>query len=279
MTGPAYRRIPIAAIDVPPGRLAAVRPERVETIGKTSRVVGQIQAINVMDTGDGRFALLAGAKRLAALDLAGDGEIDARVHPPGLDGDGRLLIEILENLDRQSLTMLERAEHLSALKAIHERLHPASRKGGDRRSAKARAATADQSEIFSFSSSAAELTGLSRRAIEIAVAIVAGLAPNTKARVRSTWIEDHQATLRELAALDAAMQPSVCDLLLVEPAMAGSVADALTLLRGGRLKTPAEKMFASTLGNWARFTDRQQAEFLDANEAEVRAHAKRRGWF
>jgi len=144
-----YRTISIDLIDVPGDRLSSVRPARVETISKTTSVVGMLQAINVEDTDDGRYRLIAGAKRLAAAKVAGKTEIDARVTPPGqLTDDSRRLMEIVENIDRQDLTKLERAEYLAALKAIHERLCPAAKNGGDRRSAKARAAKADQNEIF-----------------------------------------------------------------------------------------------------------------------------------
>jgi ParB family transcriptional regulator, chromosome partitioning protein len=257
-----------------------VRAARVETIGKTSRAVGQLQAINVVAEENGRFTLLAGAKRLAALDLAGEAEIDARVHPAGsLDADGRRLVEIIENLDRQDLTKLERAEYLAVLKSIHERLNPATRKGGDRRSARAKAARADQSEIFAFSSTAAEMTGMSRRAIEVSVAIVAGLTDATKRRLRGTWLEDHQAGLKLLAEQAPDIQDRICDLLFATPPEAANVADALALAEGRRLLTTAEKLFSSTVGNWSRLTERQRADFLDANEAAVRSHARARGWF
>lgn len=275
---PEYRRIAISAIDVPEGRLSAVRAARVETIGKTARAVGQLQAINVIDEGGGRFTLLAGAKRLAALDLAGENEIDARVHPAGsLDDDGRRLVEIVENLDRQDLSALERAEHLAALKAIHERVFPEAKRGG-RRGNQHTGGQRRQNEIFSFSQQAAEITGLSRRAIEVAVAIVAGLSDLSKARIGGTWLEDHQAGLKLLAAQDQSVQDAVLDLLFSTPPEAATVADALALTQGRRLLSAAEKMFAATLGNFSRMAAPQREAFFDAHEAAVRAHAKKRGW-
>jgi len=276
---PAYRRIAIALIDVPDGRLAAVRPARVETISKTARVVGQLQAINVEAAG-ARYVLISGAKRLAALEAAGETEIDARIHPEGsLDTDRRRLMEIVENIDRQALTKLEFAEHLAELKALHERMYPLKKNGGDRRSPAAKKARADQNEIFSFRSEAAEQTGMSVRAIEIAVAIVAGLDAAAKLRIRGTWLEDHQNGLRALSEQDAERQHRVLDMLFAAPPEAASVADALVLMDGGRLPTAAEKMYAATLGNWSRMSERQRSEFLDLNEAAVREHARKRGWF
>jgi ParB family chromosome partitioning protein len=276
---PAYRRIAIDLVDVPDGRLAAVRPARVETIGKTSRVVGQLQAINVEASG-GRYLLISGAKRLAALKAAGETEIDARVHAEGsLDPDRRRLMEIVENIDRQALTKLEFAEHLAELKTLHERMYPLKKNGGDRRSPAAIKARSDQKEIFSFRSEAAEQTGMSVRAIAIAVAIVAGLDEAAKLRIRGTWLEDHQNGLRALSEQEAERQHRALDMIFSSPPEAASVADALVLLDGGRLPTPAERMYAATLGNWSRMNDRQKADFLDLNEAAVRAHAAKRGWF
>ncbi|KQZ14341.1 hypothetical protein ASD44_09850 [Mesorhizobium sp. Root554] len=275
----SYRRIAIKLVVVPEDRLSAVRPARIETIGKTSKAVGQLQPINVEAQPDGRFRLIAGAKRLAALDLAGEDEIDARVIPADtLNADSRRLIEIVENLDRQDLTKLERAEYLAALKEAHERLYPEAKQGG-RRGNQHTGGKARQSEIFAFSQEAAEITGLSRRAIEVAVQIVTELTVRTKMRLRGTWLEDHQAGLKLLSEQPPALQDRVLDMLFSTPPEAASVSDALALAAGLRLLTSAEKMFASTLGNWARFTDRQRGEFLDTQEQAIRAHAKKRGWF
>jgi ParB family chromosome partitioning protein len=113
----------------------------------------------------------------------------------------------------------------------------------------------------------------------VAVQIVTNLTTASKARIAGTWLEDHQAGLKQLCEQDAAMQARVLGLLFSTPPAADSVADAIRLARGKRLATTAEKLFASTLGNWARFTERQRGEFLDANEQSIRKHAKKRGWF
>ncbi|RJG46472.1 ParB N-terminal domain-containing protein [Mesorhizobium sp. DCY119] len=276
-----FKRVPIDLIDVPADRLRQVKAWRVETLRAEIGDGGQPQhPINVAAEETGRFTLISGATRLAALDLGGAAEIDVRAIPASLlTPESRRLLEITENLNREELTKLERAENLVELKRVHELLYPASRKGGDRRSAKAKAARADQSEIFAFSSEAAEMTGLSRRAIEVAVAIMRGLADGTKARLRNTWLEDHQAGLKLLSEQPHDVQARICDMLFASPPAAGSVADALTLIEGRRLLSPAEKLFASTVGNWSRLSGRQRADFLDAHEVAIRDHAKSRGWF
>ena len=279
MALPASRieRIAIANIDVPEHRLRQVKPWRVETLRREIGDGNQPQQPIVVVAADlGRYTLVFGAHRLAAVDLGGASEIDARVYSAAeLTPDRRRLLEITENLNREELTKLERAESLVELRRVYTALYSVSRRGGDRRSAQAKA---DQSEIFSFSSHAAEMTGMSRRAIEIAVQIVTGLADDAKTRLRGTWLEDHQAGLRQLAAQDADMQHRVLDLLFSSPPEASSVADAIVLAEGRRLPSPAEKLFASTLGNWSRLTTRQRADFLDAHEEAIREHARTRGW-
>jgi len=156
-------------------------------------------------------------------------------------------------------------------------MYPESKKGGDRGN-QHRGGKKRQSEIFSFSQEAAEKTGLSRRAIEIAVAIVAKLDPDVKLRLRGTWLENHQADLRKLSDVEPEWQHKICDLLFSTPPQATSVADATVLAEGRRLKTPAEKMYDATTGNWARLSDTMREAFLDQHEAQVRAHAKKRGW-
>lgn len=274
-----FERIPVALIDVPAGRVRPVKPWRVETLRKEIGDGRQPQhPVNVVAEDTGRYTLVSGAARLAAFDAGGGAAIDARVIPAAaVTADERRLLELTENLNREPLTALERAEALAELKRVHAVLQPASRRGGDRRSATARAA-ANQGEIFSFSSEAAELTGLSRRAIEVAVAMLAGLSDATKARVRGSWIEGNQAALRALAGASEALQGRALDLLLTQPPQADSIADALALAEGRRPPTTAEKLFASTLGNWARFSATQRSAFIDQNEADIRAHAKRRGW-
>jgi len=276
-----FKAVPIALIDIPAGRLRNVKPWRVETLRKEIGAGGQPQhPINLAEEETGRFTLISGAARLAAVDLGGATEICARIIPAStLTPERRRLLEITEDLNREELTKLERAESLVELKRVHEVLYPTSRKGGDRRSAKARAVRADQTEIFAFSSEAAEMTGLSRRAIEVAVAIIRGLSENVKARLRGTWLENHQAGLKLLSEQTVEIQERICDMLFATPPEAASVADALALAEGRRLLSSAEKLFASTIGNWSRLTARQRADFLDAHETAIRDHVKKRGWF
>jgi ParB family chromosome partitioning protein len=270
-----YRSVPLDLIDVPADRVRPVNPDRVATLSADIAANGLLQPIGVVEEEGGRFALTFGAHRLAAVRALKRHEIDARVTPAAwIKAQERRLQEVMENLDRQGLTKLERAESLALLKIVHEELYPETRKGV----AGGKARQNSASEIFSFAKSAAEKTGLSRRAIEIAVAIVVGLAADVQLRLRGTWLEDHQAGLQQLSKQTPELQHRVCDLLFATPPEAASVADAIVLAEGGRLKSNQERLLTSVANNFARLSDRDQRAVLEANEEAVRAYALEKGW-
>lgn len=271
-----YRRIPINLIDVPSDRLRSIDQHRVEVLAADIKANGLLQPIGVVEEETGRFTLTFGLHRLTACDLRlGFNEIDARVQPHNwIRPQERRVQEIMENLNREGLTMLQRAESLAALKALHEELHPETKNGGDRKSAKRK----NQKEIFSFRSESAEKTGLSVRAINIAVAIVTKLDADVKHRLRGTWLEDHQAGLRLLSEQSHQMQHQICDLLFSTPPQAASVADAIILAEGRRLPSSAEKLLTSVMNNFSKLSDRDRRSVYAAHEDEIRAYAQEKGW-
>lgn len=270
-----YRRIAIDLIDVPEDRVRAIRMVRVQVLSSDIKANGLLQPIGLVEEDTGRFTLVFGAQRLFAAKTLGWDMIDARVQPHNwITPQQRTVDEIMENLNREALTMLERAESLAALKVLHEELYPHTRNGGDRKSAKRK----NQNEIFSFSKEAAEKTGLSRRAIEIAVAIVTKLDAEVKHRLRGTWLEDHQAGLRLLSEQPTQLQHQVCDLLFSTPPEATSVADAIVLAEGRRLPSSAEKLLTSVMNNFSKLSDRDRRAVFAAHEDEIRAYAQEKGW-
>lgn len=270
-----YRRVPIDQIDIPEGRFRGVRSERVQVLSADIQANGLLQPIGVVEAEAGRFTLVFGLQRLHAVKAIGQHDIDARVQPLNwIKPQQRRVDEIMENLNREGLTMLQRAESLAALKLLHEELYPDTRKGVA--GGKARQKTA--SEIFSFAKAAAEKTGLSRRAIEIAVAIVNKLDPDVKLRLQGTWLDDHQAGLRLLSEHPHQMQHEICDLLFSIPPEANSVADAIVLAEGRRLPSSAEKLLTSVMNNFTKLSDRDRRAVYAAHEDEIRTFAREKGW-
>ena len=231
------------------------------------------------ETGDG-FHIVDEAHRLAALRRLGWTTIPAHVIS-GASPEQLRFAEIMANVNREDLTKLERAEHLAALKAAWEEMKPSAKNGGDRRSAavravkEAKAAKDDRSPIFGLWSDVADKVGLSRAAFFLAVEISKGLADATKDRIRGTWLEDHQAGLKDLAGQTPEMQAAICDLLFSEPPQAGSVADAKVLAAGRRLPSTADRLYSSATTAWYRMARQTREAFLDDRKADILAQPGR----
>lgn len=270
MTPYDYKRIPLDLIDVPKARLRDIKVHRVETIAKDIAIQGQLQPILVVEEESGRFTLGKGLQRLEAIRLNKGTEIDARVTSAAWINAQQLRLQtIMATLNREDFTALERCEALSDLKTVYEELYPETKNGGDRKSQAAKNKDKNQNEIFSFSKTAADATGLSRRSIEIAVATWTGLAIVVRQRLRGTWIERKAGEIRALSETSLNIQNAVLDLMLSEPPQAGSVADAVTLAEGRKLTDPTEKAFKSVIDKWKRFPIGQKRTFIAAHRDEI----------
>ena len=93
--------------------------ERVRELAESIRELGLLQPIGIQ--GDG--TLVFGWHRLEACKLLGWDEIEATV-VSAEDALRAELAEIDENLIRNELTALERAEHLARRKELYEQLYP-----------------------------------------------------------------------------------------------------------------------------------------------------------
>jgi hypothetical protein len=120
------KNIPIPNIKVE-NRLRPLNAEKVAELAESIAQVGLLQPIGVRPDG----TLVYGYHRLEACKQLGWTEIPAVV----VDGDDlhAELAEISENLIRNELTLLERAEHLARMRAVYEQLYPNARGVGDPR--------------------------------------------------------------------------------------------------------------------------------------------------
>lgn len=279
MTTPyEFRKIPLHLVDVPKRTIRAQRPDEIEALAKDIAVNGQLQPIIVVELEDGRYAVDDGVKRILARQLKKSDEIDARVtRISWLTPEDRTIRGLMANLNRGTYTALEHCEALHTLKQAYEKRYPETKKGGDRKSEAAKNKAKNQSEIFSFRSEVAEAIGLSRRAIEIAVAIFNGLTIATKERLRNARVAEKQSDLRALSIEDGVIQSAALDLLLSDPPEAASVADAIALAKGEKPDDPSEKVYASFADRWARFEIRQKRSFVAAYKAEIVAILKEQG--
>ena len=251
----------------------------VDAFAATMAERGLLEPIGVILEEDLSFTLRHGALRLAAARSLGWETIPAHVvQAQWIKKRERRLDEIVSNVVRKELTKLERAHHLYELKAVHEELHPETKNGGDRKSQAARNKQENQNEIFSFCSDAAEKIGLSRRAIELAIAIWTGLSPESRVYLHGTWLAEHQAGLKLLAAQTPEIQAEILDILFADAPRAATVADALALIDKGRLLSPTEKRFRSTHSALERLSTADRRALFSYFEDEIRDLAHERGW-
>lgn len=269
-----YRKIPMYLVDVPKRRIRGERPERVEALANDIAANGLLQPIIVVELDDGRFALDDGALRVLAMRSNKADEIDARVtRASWLTPEERTIRGLMATLNREEFTALERCEALHTLKHAYETLHPETKNGARG----GRGGKKEKNEIFSFSVAAADAVGLSRRAIEIAVAIYEGLTLATKERLRGTRVAERQSDLRALSVEGGQVQSDALDLLLSDPPEAPSVPEAIALAKGERPDDPTEKAYSTFTDRWTRLEVRQRRSFVVAYRAEIVAILKEQG--
>jgi ParB family transcriptional regulator, chromosome partitioning protein len=235
----------LSDIDIPEDRARNLDQDWALALAGIIAVQGLINPITVRLVGN-RKRLVSGLHRLEAFRLNQQIGIPCRISNAATDDEARLE-EVMENLARHELKVLDRCHHFYELKQVHERLHPQTKNGGDRgnqhtggRTQKLRSGN-DGEEIFGFAATTAEKTGFSRRSIELAVKIWKDLSVASRHRCAGTWLADHQAGLKQLSEQSHADQAKVLDLLFSNPPAATNVPDALTILTNGRVKTHVEK--------------------------------------
>ncbi|OEI84652.1 ParB N-terminal domain-containing protein [Brucella sp. BO3] len=277
---PVFQYIKLSDIDIPEDRARELDMDWVKALAFMIAAQGLINPITVRMV-DGRPRLVTGLHRHAAFGLLEWETIQARISNAATDDEARLE-EVMENLGRNELKVLDRCHHLFELKQVHERLYPETRNGGDRgnqhtggRTQKFRSGK-DSEEIFGFAASTAEKTGFSRRSIELAVKIWKDLSVASRQRCAGTWLADHQAGLKQLSEQSHTDQAKVLDILFGENSQATNVPDALTILVNGRVKTHLEKKIEKT-ANTLKSLPSEVAGTLVVSDAEARLADMQKG--
>ena len=176
-------KIPIVSVRVG-ARKRPLDSAKVAELAASIAELGLLQPIGVRPDG----TLVYGYHRLEACKQLGWTEIPAVV----VDGDDLRaeLAEISENLIRNELTLLERAEHLAQLKAVYEQLYPNARGVGR--------PTKNGATVAPFSAWAAGQTGLAQRTVQHYVQLAESIAPAVRDAIRRTPIANDGAELKSL---------------------------------------------------------------------------------
>jgi len=170
-----------------------------EELKKSIQEIGLINPITITED----YHLVAGYHRLEACKQLGWKTIPVKI----MDADELTaqLIEIDENLIRNELTVLERAEILKKRKEIYEAKYPESKQyvaGGKIRQKPA-------SEIISFATDTANKVGFSPRTIQQEIQIANKIPEEVKEKIRDTELADNKTELLKLARLEPEKQKQI----------------------------------------------------------------------
>jgi len=175
----------MSEIEVSKVKVAKNRHARPEAVIALAESIGEIGLLNpiILDENDN---LIAGLHRLMAHKHLALKDPDFRkieFRRSDLDDLGLELARIDENLCRNQMTALERAEALGDRKEIWERMHPEAKQGGDRKS-KAAIKTKSLRVDSSFAADTAKKTGGSERSVQQYAQVAKNLDPAAKSLIR-----------------------------------------------------------------------------------------------
>lgn len=186
-------------------------PDHRKTRGNIEQLADSIRELGLLNpiTVTTDYRLIAGYHRYLACKSLGWNDIPANVVT--LDNLRAELAEIDENLQRQELTVLERAEQLARRKNIYEEVYPQTKRGiAGAASRWGNDATAD-SAVASFNKDTAAKTGMSERAVYVETQIANAIAPDVKEALRETPLANQKTELLKIAQMKPEQQRAVVE--------------------------------------------------------------------
>lgn len=119
--GVPYREIPLSAIEADPNQpRRSFDPEKLQELSESIKLYGIISPILVRAGKlPGRYTIVSGERRYRAATLAGLGSIPAIVSQNEQEEGRTLAVQLVENLQRDDLSPLERAQAIGALRDAH----------------------------------------------------------------------------------------------------------------------------------------------------------------
>ncbi len=258
-------------------RLRPADPNWVEAIAASIEAKGLEQPI-ALRRQNGAMRLVDGMHRLAALKALGVETLREGEHYilRDLNDDEARLAEIDTALMRHELTALDRALFLAERKAVHERMHPETANGGDKRSAKIRKLhdeTRSQSLRTGilpkrFTADTADKIGLSERTLQLSIELAKKLSPEAIGHLRGTWMADNQKALLYLADEKPADQVSIARHIATSPDKNFHNARVACGLARAAVDEPQVRYQALLFSTWAKANKRVRAAFLEHIGAE-----------
>lgn len=201
-------------------------------LGDIASLVASIDEVGLLNpiTVNRDMCLISGLHRLKAFKFLGRPTIPALVL--AVTKEEAQLREIDENLARNELNLLERAEHYTRRKELYEELNPETRNGG-RRGNQHTGGIKRQTRKLTFCQSAESVIGQSSSTVRRLIRIAKMLSPETKALLRGTSWADNQRTLTKLCKLPTGIQESVAR--KVATGESNEICDAISSVHRDRL--------------------------------------------
>lgn len=266
----AISNIPVAAIDVRPGR-RRIDPSWVKTLAELMKGSADCQPIEVVQRGE-RYDLVFGGHRLAAAQAKGWAEIPTIVKQPADFADEAEIVlrEITENLARRELSALDRAVDVARWREVYEAAHGTVRKGRPAKLVQVAPISDEHAERFasSFSEAARRALGINRDIIKRALRI-ASIAEDLRTLIALHPIADNQSELLQLAAEPVERQREIVELLTRVALPAASVADAIAIL-DRTPERPREAAWKALSTKFSRLKEAEQDRFFALHEAAIR---------
>lgn len=223
-----YKLIPLSEIFVPE-RLRAVEEDHAIAIAQSIVEHGLINPVTVRSTPaakGGKYTLVAGAHRRRAFELNDEDEIPAIIVEA--DKDEAQLVEIVENLFRNDLSVMDRAVFVQSYRDVWEAKYGRITPGGDQKSkgqvgplignrANLAQMLADEAESGGFSAHVAERMGVSVRAVKRLNQIAQNLTPKLREKLRGTDAADNQSLLLNLAKRGPTEQAKIAAAMAATP--------------------------------------------------------------
>jgi len=206
---------------------------RLRPLGDISSLVESIREVGLLSpisvTRD--KCLISGLHRLEAFRALGRKYIPAFIVP--ISPQEAKIAEIDENLARNDLSLLERAEHLYRRKQIYEGMHPERRHGGNRGNQYTGGKKCQDANL-QFCQTVAAASGRSATSVHRLVRIAKLLTAETKQLLRGSEWANNQQTLMKLCKLTPEMQEGVA--AKVAKGESKEIADAIAKVKRDRLR-------------------------------------------
>ncbi len=253
-------------------RVRRVLPDRVKALAASIEKNGHDSPIDVLSVGKDEFELITGGHRLDAAKLLKRETITATVFSEDEFASAQAirLKEIRENMERFELTVLERAVSIAVWRESFEAIHGKAKRGGDRRSQKAKtgrqkatgAAQKGISANMALIDPESELGSVQDQSAKLALLIennavsrfassfseeaqrvfglsrrdifrslkIAKIPEELRDRIAPHPLADNQKELLLLAVQTEPIQHEICDMVLCERRTANTVSEALAIL-------------------------------------------------